>query len=120
MNYITYNDFIDIRFVTKVSIWIKAHINHNFPKTKKKWLSLLKNQFRKCKVIEGEITFKKFKYKYDGYFFVNEKHLFKRLVNSGILAVNRNNVTINKRYYKDNSKRKNSNTNNKKKRACYN
>tara|TARA_B110000977_G_scaffold196584_1_gene277241 strand:+ start:56 stop:430 length:375 start_codon:yes stop_codon:yes gene_type:complete len=106
MKHISYNDFIDVRFVTKVSIWIKTSITHNFPKTKNKWLSLLRNQFRKCKVTKGEITFKNFKYKYGGYFFVNETYLFKRLVAYGILSVNRNKVTINKRYYKDSYKRK--------------
>ena len=106
MNYISYNNFIDNRFVTKISLWIRNNKSHNFPKTKKKWLSLLKNQFRKCKVIEGEITFKKFKYTYDGFFFVNEKYLFKRLVQYGILSVNRNKVDINKRYYKDNNNKR--------------
>lgn len=120
MKYINYNDFIDNRFVTKVSVWIKNHTNHNFPKTKQKWLSLLRNQFRKCKVTEGEITFKNFKYKYGGYFFVNENYLFKRLVKYGVLSVNRDKISINKRYYKDSYKRKNNNTSNNKKRVCRN
>lgn len=109
MEYISYNEFIDNHFVTKVSLWITNNITHHFPKTKSKWLSLLKNQFRKCKIEENEIRFKKFRYDHDGYFFVNENYLFKRLLHYGIINLNRNKVIINKRYFIKDNKRKYSN-----------
>ena len=50
----SYLNFIDNKFITKISNWIYKNLTHTYPTTYNSWIRLLGSQFRYCIVRNGE------------------------------------------------------------------
>lgn len=50
----SYHNFIDDKFISKITSWIYKNMTHCYPNTYKGWINLLGSQFKYCFVTASE------------------------------------------------------------------